>query len=130
MSFHVVDEDLPLAPTVETVMHGNLPLVPHDSLMADVIPDMARFGCVGVIDDLTQLIGVITDGDLRRYARRHDDLSRQKAKDVMTWRPLTVRRDAPLPWALNVMKQHRITALFVEENHKAVGIVQMHDCLP
>ncbi|RMG09387.1 MAG: KpsF/GutQ family sugar-phosphate isomerase [Planctomycetota bacterium] len=120
---------------VADIMHGadELPLCRPDTLMAEAILTMTerRFGCVGVIDGDGALIGIITDGDLRRnMTPRLLDLA---AREVMTRQPRTISPQALAAEALGIMNglhnERRITSLFVVDGARPVGIVHIHDCL-
>lgn len=125
---------------VADIMHvGNeLPLVGQDSVMSDVLLEITskRFGCAGVTDAQGGLIGVITDGDLRRHMQ--GDLLKRRAGEVMTAKPRLVRSGALGGEALRLMNQNSVpvTCLFVVADEdvakaapKPVGIVHVHDCL-
>jgi arabinose-5-phosphate isomerase len=87
------------------------------------------FGCAGVVDSTGKLIGIVTDGDLRRHMA--PDLLAQTAEAVMTPGPKTIRPQALAAEALALMNmsERPFTALFVVEEGRPVGIVHMHDCL-
>jgi arabinose-5-phosphate isomerase len=116
---------------VSEVMRGEeeLPLCRPDTLMAEAILVMTRqtFGCVGVTNDDGSLIGIITDGDLRRHMATN--LLKLNAGEVMTRGARTIRAQALAAEALGVMNSNNITSLFVVEGDRPVGIVRMHDCL-
>jgi len=116
---------------VEDVMHkgADMPLRPVDSPMSDVVLEMTvkRLGCVGLTAEDGRLVGVITDGDLRRNMR--PDLLGVPAARVMSATPKTIRAKALIQEAIRVMNEKRITILFVVEADRAVGVVHMHDCL-
>lgn len=116
---------------VSDIMHmaGELPLAPMASPMSDTIIEMTArsFGCVAVTNDSGQILGIITDGDLRRHM--NDDLLSQRAGDLMTADPLTVRPDILAAEALGIMNARSITSLFVVEDERPVGIIHIHDCL-
>jgi arabinose-5-phosphate isomerase len=125
---------------VADIMHTGteLPLVARDAVMSDVLLEMTskRFGCVGVTNEAGGLLGVITDGDLRRHMQ--SDLLKRRAHEVMTGKPRLVRSGALGGEALRLMNQHAVpvTCLFVIEDDavgaatpKPVGIVHVHDCL-
>lgn len=118
---------------VADIMHGEdeLPLCSPDCPMAEAILIMTakRFGCVGIVDDSGDLIGIITDGDLRRHMQ--EDLLRRPAREVMTEGPQTIRPRALAAEALGMMtmREHPITSLFVVERARPLGIVHIHDCL-
>lgn len=116
---------------VEDVMHqgSRLPLVKSDARMPDVLITMTekRLGVAGVVDDEGRLIGIISDGDLRRHA---NELFVGTARDVMTPDPRTIQRTARVQEALEMMNTHRITLLFVVDDRRAgipVGAVQIYD---
>ncbi len=116
---------------VRDIMHGveELPLVNEDAPMQEVLLVMTakRFGCAGVLTRQGQLRGIITDGDLRRHM--DNALLYQIASEVMTPRPVTIRSNALAAEALQIMNDKTITALFVCEEQKPVGIIHIHDCL-
>ncbi len=116
---------------VSEIMHTGeeIPLVSSTAPMQEAVSEISRknFGCVGVVDDTGQLAGIITDGDIRR--RLGDDLMNRVADDVMTRDPKTVEPATLLPSALEHLNSASITALFVVEQKKPVGIIHMHDLL-
>lgn len=117
--------------SVEDVMHAGerLPLVPMNARMPDVLVTMTekRLGMTGVVNAGGELVGIITDGDLRRHAR---NIVLGVAADVMTERPRTILRHARVQEALEMMNTHRITVLFVVDERLPrvpIGVVQIHD---
>ena len=116
---------------ISDIMHGKseLPLVNENDLMSKVLIVMTekRFGCVGVKNKKNNLIGIITDGDLRRNMNK--EIINKKAKLVMTAKPKFISKEAIVGEALNLMNKEKITSLFVCENLKPVGIVHIHDLL-
>ena len=116
---------------VADVMHrgDQVPLIRLDASMADALIEMTakHFGCVGVLDDRERLIGIVTDGDLRRHMSAN--LPSKIVRDVMTKAPVTIRSKALAAEALGVMNERAITALFVVDGRETVGIVHIHDCL-
>jgi len=120
---------------VENLMHPkpNTPLVHKNDLMSKVLLVMTEkaFGCAGVIDEEGNLVGIITDGDLRRHMST--ELVHKKASEVMSSNPITVTPDMLAAEALNRMnsnpKSRSITTLFVLEERVPVGIISVHDCL-
>ena len=117
--------------TVADVMHtgARLPLVAADTPMRQVLLTMTekRLGMTGVVDAAGHLAGIITDGDLRRHAA---DILAGTAADIMTPSPRTIVRTALAEDALALMREHRITVLFVMDDadpHRPVGAVQIHD---
>ncbi len=115
---------------VRDVMHGgdSVPLVTGDVVMSEALLVMTdkSFGCVGIIDDGGQLVGIITDGDLRRHMS--PDLLKQRAVDIMTPDPVAVGPDEMAFAALEKVST-KISSLFVVEDGKPVGIIHVHDLL-
>ena len=117
---------------VADLMHsgGELPLVPLDLAMGEVLLVMTNksFGCVGVLDEVGRLAGIITDGDLRRHLE--PGLFARLAGEVMTAGPKTTGPNSLAAEALRIMNARSITSLFVvEDDRRPVGILHMHDCL-
>ena len=116
---------------VADLMHAGdeVPLVRPERVMSDVLIEMTakRFGCVGVVGDGEVLLGIITDGDLRRHMS--PDLIAARAGAVMTPAPTTLSPDALAAEALAMMNARGITNLFVVEDGRLVGIIHIHDCL-
>jgi arabinose-5-phosphate isomerase len=117
--------------SVEDVMHSGdrLPLVGLSTPMPDVLLTMTekRLGIAGVINEQGELVGIITDGDLRRHAR---NVVFGSACDVMTHSPRTIARTARVQEALELMNTHRITVLFVVDERQPgipLGAVQIYD---
>jgi arabinose-5-phosphate isomerase len=117
--------------SVEQIMHGGdeMPLVRLGTVMSDVLLVIAgkRFGCVGVLDGNDKLVGIVTDGDLRRHMG--DVLLGKPVEAVMTPDPITVGPKFLASAALEMMNRMRITALFVVENRSPAGILHLHDLL-
>lgn len=125
---------LALAPVAE-IMHGEdrMPLVRDTAGMPEVISVMTRgcFGLAGVIDDTGALVGIITDGDLRR---RFGVLTTAFARDVMTHAPKVLQAEMPAGEALLFLNDNQITAAFVVEDASIaapypLGIIHIHDLL-
>ena len=116
---------------VGDIMHEgvSVPLVSAPTPMSDALLVMTAksFGCVGVTDTEGHLIGIITDGDLRRNLS--GNLLQKKADAVMTVRPKTIRPSLLAVEALRIMNTSSITSLFVVDCDKPVGILHLHDCL-
>ncbi len=116
---------------VRDLMHGDMPLAAIGTPMTDTLLLMSQkgFGVVGVHDPSGELVGVVTDGDLRRHM---DGLLGMTAEQVMTTSPRTIGPDALAEQAVAVMNERRITCLFVVDpatSRNAVGILHVHDCL-
>jgi arabinose-5-phosphate isomerase len=116
---------------VRDIMHRGsaIPLAALGSPMADAIVEMSAkgFGCVGVTDRDGRLVGIITDGDLRRHMR--PDLLNVCVDDVMTRDPKTVRPDQLASETLEILNSAKVTALIVVDAGRPVGIVHFHDLL-
>lgn len=116
---------------VRDVMHRGeaIPITPLGTRMSDAIVEMSAkgFGCIGVTDRDGRLVGIITDGDLRRHMRQ--DLLDAQVDDVMTRDPKTVRPDQLVSETLELLNSQNITALFVVEGDRPVGLVHFHDLL-
>jgi arabinose-5-phosphate isomerase len=110
--------------------HGEgLPLTPADAVMSEAIVVMTEkaLGCLGVVDGNGILQGIITDGDLRRHMG--NGLLDRRAGEIMTPAPKTVTPDLMASAALEIINASAITALFVVENGRPVGIIHIHDLL-
>ncbi|MBP9752827.1 MAG: KpsF/GutQ family sugar-phosphate isomerase [Proteobacteria bacterium] len=116
--------------SVKDMMHTkNLPLAFIDTDMKDCLLKMTQggFGCVGITDINGNLLGMITDGDLRRHM--NNGLLSQRAEEVMTKNPKVALENMLMLDALDEMQQFSITALFVVEDQKPIGILHIHDFL-
>ncbi len=119
--------------TVGHLMHsgGEVPLVAPEAPMSEALLEMSRrgFGVVGVVDGAGALVGIVTDGDLRRNM---EGLLGKRVVDVMTRQPRTIRTTALASEALGVMNAGKITTLFAiapEMPERPAGILHVHDCL-
>ena len=116
---------------VSRLMHSgdSLPLIRESATIHDVIVEISvkRLGIVGVTDEEGRLAGVITDGDLRRNIERGLD---HQASEFMTRHPKTIGPDALVDDALTLFEENKITALFVVEEDRPVGVLHIHDCPP
>lgn len=115
---------------VSDLMHQGdaVPLIDASASMREAILVMTekRLGCVGVVDGTKKLLGIITDGDLRRHLDAN--LLAQKVVDVMTPTPKVISADALAAEATRVMNDHSIGALFVVDQSIS-GVIHLHDCL-
>ena len=120
-----------LLKTVADIMHTGeaMPLSPLGTRMSDAILEMTTkgFGCVGITDARGALLGIITDGDLRRHMR--PNLLDARVDEVMTRGAKTVRRNQLLSETLDILNVMKVTALFAVEAGKPVGIIHVHDLL-
>jgi arabinose-5-phosphate isomerase len=116
---------------VSDLMHrgDDMPIARPDMAMSEVLVIMTekRLGCVGIVDAAGRLVGIITDGDLRR--KMHQGLLAALAGDVMTSRPRAVAPDTLASKALEIVNSSKITSLFVVADDRPVGVVHLHDLL-
>src|SRR5258706_76211 len=120
---------------VEALMHSgkDCPVVRADARMRDVIYEMSskQLGMTCVVDrDDDTLLGIITDGDLRRRMERGGEILGLTAGDVMSHQPVSVARATLAAEALNIMEQRKITSIVVAENGqptRVAGVVHLHD---
>jgi arabinose-5-phosphate isomerase len=116
---------------VSDLMHGgeSMPLVGSASPMDETILVMTAksLGCAGVADETGRLIGIVTDGDLRRHMK--SDLLTATAGQVMTKAPKTIDPSLLAAEALRVMNEKTITSLFVVEDGRPIGVLHIHDLL-
>ena len=108
-----------------------LPLVQEETLVQDALFEITakRLGVTGVADAKGKLVGVITDGDLRRGLESRGQILSLKAKEIMTRNPKTIPADTLATEAVSVMERFAITSLFVLENgsRKPLGVIHLHD---
>jgi arabinose-5-phosphate isomerase len=113
------------------LMHDGdaVPLKPLGTRMSDALVEMSSkgFGCVGITDARGSIVGIVTDGDLRRHML--PDLMTALVDDVMTKNPKTISRDLLASEALEILNSSKITALIVTDASRPVGIVHLHDIL-
>ena len=121
---------------VSDLMQGpeGLPLCGFQTPVSEAILIMTQsfgfhrsFGCVGIADDTGRLMGIVTDGDLRRHM--DSGLLDRPAGEIMTASPHAIRPQALAAEALGLMNAKQITSLFVVEDEKPVGFLHIHDCL-
>jgi arabinose-5-phosphate isomerase len=118
---------------VESLMHAgtNCPVVHAGTVMRDVIYEMSRkrLGMTCVVNDRHELLGIITDGDLRRLMERAGNTLTLTAAEVMTSDPVTIAPSSLAVDALNVLERRKITALVVVEGDpkRVAGVVHLHD---
>jgi len=120
--------------TVGDIMHTGdaVPIVKHNAPMKEVIFEVTakRFGSTAVVDDRGTLIGIFTDGDLRRWVEKKTDPFAGTAAEAMTRNPKTIKADELAMAVLNRMQQHKITCLpVVDAERRPIGIVHLHDLL-
>ena len=116
---------------VSEVMHKDtkLPLTYPNEKMSKILIQMTKksFGCIGVINKKGNLIGIITDGDLRR--NMDNKIINKTATDVMTKKPSTIDISTLVGEAISLMNNKKITSIIVCKKNKPIGIVHIHDLL-
>ena len=109
--------------------HKEVPLCAPEATFSEIVQQITSggFGCCGVVEN-KRLIGIITDGDIRRaLSQSSDDVD---AKAMMTRNPRTIREDGLAAEALSMLSEFKITALFiVNDAHEPIGLIHVHDCL-
>ena len=113
------------------VMHINkeLPLATLNEKMSKALLTMTQksFGCIGVVNQKKQIVGIITDGDLRR--KLNSKFFEKKASEIMTKNPTLADKNMLVGEAINLMNRKKITSLFICDRKKPLGIVHIHDLL-
>ncbi len=114
----------------DLIEKNKIPQVSPTTLIKDVIIEISkkRLGTTAVIDN-KKIVGIITDGDLRRMLKDNSDISHLMAKDIMSTNPKTIQVDEMAITALETMENNNITQILVEDNAKYVGVVHLHDLL-
>ena len=116
--------------SVFDIMHKKIPLVKSGVNMQETLVTMSEFGfgCVGIIDVTGKLIGIVTDGDLRR--NMCNDLLQKEVDKVMTKSPITIDRNIPVSELLHIMEDKKITNIYViDSDKKPIGLVHIHDII-
>lgn len=121
---------------VSDIMHTGdaVPVVKEDVLVKDALFEITskKLGFAGVVNAKGDIVGIITDGDLRRSLSKHSDILNKIAKEIMTTNPKWIIKDELAAKALQVMESYSITSLFVFNNEvekKLVGVIHLHDIL-
>nr|ABK80646.1 putative KpsF/GutQ [uncultured marine Nitrospinaceae bacterium] len=119
---------------VDDLMHSgeDIPRIKEDADIYQVLKEISqkRLGMTLVVGDQGQLLGIITDGDLRRLIEKQKDISQSCAKNMMGGKPKTITRDTLATKAVRVMQDHAITSLAViSDDRKIEGIIHLHDIL-
>lgn len=107
------------------------PRIGPDASIQETILEMTskRLGCAVVTDNANRVLGIITDGDLRRMLEKKTDLGQLNAADIMSPRPKTIGPGALAVKALELMRHHSITQLIVEDGDNYLGIIHLHDLI-
>jgi arabinose-5-phosphate isomerase len=119
---------------VGDLMHTGveMPIISEETLMRDAILEisMKRLGMTIVGDGEGRVVGIITDGDLRRGLEKHGDLLERPAKDCMTSYPKIIDRNELAARAVHIMEQHKITSLLIVDGvGRPEGVIHLHDIL-
>jgi arabinose-5-phosphate isomerase len=115
----------------DLIANNQLPTVAPNASIKDVILEISskRLGCTAVVNDKKHLLGIITDGDLRRMLQNDANTHSAKAIDVMTRTPKTIDLNEYAVKALHVMQELSITQLVVMDGDQVAGFVHLHDLL-
>ena len=117
---------------VEDLFPANaVPKVLENASIKEIILEMTsnRLGATAVVNDSNDLVGIITDGDLRRMLNKHENFTNIFAKDIMNPSPTAVQTDDYAVHALRIMQEKNITQLVVVNNAQLLGFVHLHDLL-
>ena len=112
-------------------LQHKLPAVSANTPLKDVIIEISskRLGCTSVLDGNNNLLGIITDGDLRRMLQKNVALNEITARDIMSPNPRTIQKDEYAVKALHLMQEANITQLVVMDQGKVAGFIHLHDLL-
>lgn len=119
---------------VKNIMHtgSRIPRVKQNVLLKTALIEMTekKLGLTTIVDDEDHLIGIFTDGDIRRFFESNKDMHTTYIKDLMTVSPLTISADSLALEALNLMEAKKITSLIITKEDRTVeGVIHMHDLL-
>jgi len=111
-------------------LQNEKPIVNSNTSIPEVIVEISskRLGTTAVIEN-GKIVGMITDGDLRRMLQKENDYNQLKAKDIMSLNPKTIAHDTLLVDALNMMRNNNITQVLITKNDEYVGVIHLHDIL-
>ena len=120
-----------LSMKVEDIINNKIPLVFENDELKDIIIEISenRLGATVVCNDKKDIVGMITDGDLRRCFENNNEFSNLKAKEIMSQSPKKIDSQSLVYDAFKIMKSHNITQLIVVENDSYKGIVHLHDII-
>lgn len=112
-------------------VNNEVPTVLKSTLLKDTIVEISskRLGATAVVDDEKKLLGIITDGDIRRAMERSEDVNRVTAGEIMSGIPKTVDWNEFAVGALNLMQQNSISQVIVLKDDTVAGFVHLHDLL-
>ncbi|MEI6455026.1 MAG: KpsF/GutQ family sugar-phosphate isomerase [bacterium] len=111
-------------------VHNQVPVVAPGDTIRKVIVEISskRLGATAVLNG-SKLVGIITDGDIRRMLEKETNINKLKAADIMSLNPRTIEPEALVVDALSIMRQHNITQILVMERKKYKGVIHLHDIL-
>ncbi len=114
----------------DLAVNNEVPRVDVHEKVANIIIEISskRLGTTAVVDE-GKLVGIVTDGDLRRMLERHTDFQHLTAADIMTKNPKTIEKDELAIDALTIMRENNITQLPIMDKGKYVGVIHLHDIL-
>lgn len=109
--------------------NNETPVVKEESGLKDVIIEITkkRLGCTAVIGETDLILGIITDGDLRRMLEKNINLADVTAKQIMTFKPKSIEQDRLAVDALELMRKNNITQLLVTHEGRYTGVIHLHD---
>lgn len=112
----------------DVTKHNQKPQVSIDANLRDIIIEISEkmLGVAAVIEN-DKIVGIITDGDLRRMLKNNTDISQLKAKDIMSKNPKTIANDAMAIDAMEILETNDISQVISEENGKYAGVVHIHN---
>jgi len=115
----------------DLILHNQKPSVKQTASIKEVIVEITknRLGAAAVVNEKNAIIGVITDGDLRRMLEKNDTVNVLLAKDIMSVDPKSITSDALAAEALEIMRNKNINQLLVTENDQYAGIIHLHDLI-
>ena len=114
----------------DVCIKNGVPQVKPDDIMTQAIIEISQkmLGAAAVIDD-EKLVGIVTDGDLRRMLMKHPNIEAVHVNEIMTKSPTTIEKTAHVADALNIMQGKEISVLPVMENGKYIGMIHIHDII-
>lgn len=116
---------------VEDLVASQVPMVLPDAPLRDVIVEISskRLGATAVVDSSKNLLGIITDGDLRRMLQKESNIANIKAADIMTRTPKSIDQHEFAVKALQLMQENNITQLVVKDGERVAGFIHLHELL-
>ena len=123
-----------LLTTVDDIMHkgSEVPVINENDIVEKAVEEInnKKFGCTAVINDNKELVGIITDGDLRRAITKYSVINSLKVSEIMTCNPKMIKKNELEAKALHIMEEFKISSLFIiDENKTPEGIIHFQDLL-